>query len=272
MSVPYSDEIQAIIATLQSSNTVNGCIVAGSTLAFFDHASTVTREIELIWSQKFSAVALLFHLNRWALFLWAINNLSIDFLPLATIPSCVGVNAYGAIVQLVLFTVWAAFSAIRLYAISLGNWPITIAVFLLNLPAVGINAYVWFAATWFEIDALPIFGTVCVTGYKISLATNSKLSSCIITHFLLNLRQVSRKPGNGIAENQFSSTWEETSRQPNVQQTTLRFASFIGNLGAELDHGSNIVDMMGFTTGNMDGEQIDGNDERGLREATGIIM
>ncbi|OCH89855.1 hypothetical protein OBBRIDRAFT_637099 [Obba rivulosa] len=68
-----------------------------------------------------------------------------------------------------------------MYAISGRNWWLASAVGLLNMTPVGVNAYINFAAVWYEIGYIPILGESCISGYNISNTTNIALSVSIGT-------------------------------------------------------------------------------------------
>ncbi|OCH91636.1 hypothetical protein OBBRIDRAFT_728430, partial [Obba rivulosa] len=88
-------------------------------LVFYDHARTSGREFDLIWGRKHSSVTILFHVNRWVTFAWAILNVA-GFWPFPTIS--------------------VTFSVIRIFAISKGNWWLTTIVGLLNMAPIGANS------------------------------------------------------------------------------------------------------------------------------------
>ncbi|OCH84034.1 hypothetical protein OBBRIDRAFT_742282, partial [Obba rivulosa] len=104
---------------------------------FYDHACTLSREVELIWGRKLSSVTVLFHLNRWTIFLWAVMNLfGLESLATLTASSCNPI----------------VFSAVRIYAISGGKWWLTVVVFALNMVPFGTNAVrtCWSKSTSFD--------------------------------------------------------------------------------------------------------------------------
>ncbi|OCH85361.1 hypothetical protein OBBRIDRAFT_320796 [Obba rivulosa] len=39
-----------------------------------------------MWGRKWSSVTLLFYFNRWTTFIWVVQNIPLEFLPLATLP------------------------------------------------------------------------------------------------------------------------------------------------------------------------------------------
>ncbi|EMD32451.1 hypothetical protein CERSUDRAFT_77459 [Gelatoporia subvermispora B] len=152
----------------------NCCALAACALVVFEHLSTLPREIELVWSQKFNAVVFLFHFNRWAIIIWTVAVVAEVVLRRKF--DCIGMNYFADFVTLVVYTIWAVFSAIRIYAVSHGNWISTIVVFMLNLVPVGTNAYGWYGTYWFQVVVLPVLGAECDIGKNISLSTFIKFT------------------------------------------------------------------------------------------------
>ncbi|OCH87936.1 hypothetical protein OBBRIDRAFT_694657, partial [Obba rivulosa] len=112
-------------------------------LIFYEHAITLFREIEYIWGTQLNAVSLLFYLNRSVAVIWAICGLlGINAGPLAnesSLLTAAPVNLQD-ILELILLTLWAAFSSIRMYAISGGGRCRSLIVLLLNIVPIGTNA------------------------------------------------------------------------------------------------------------------------------------
>ncbi|OCH88960.1 hypothetical protein OBBRIDRAFT_779157, partial [Obba rivulosa] len=146
MSVSLDYGAQQLINAIQSGRISNSCGLAASTVVLYDHLSTLSREHQFVWGRKLDAVTLLFHLNRWIIFTWAVMNMLYVFLNFKTLQSCLGFVYSFYIVELVLIVLWAAFSAIRVFAISQGNWSFSLAVFLLGMVPFGTNAFDFFAA------------------------------------------------------------------------------------------------------------------------------
>ncbi|EMD37433.1 hypothetical protein CERSUDRAFT_65109 [Gelatoporia subvermispora B] len=128
-----------IVSILQSDWISTCCTVATSVLVFYDHIMTLPREIDLIWGRKWSSVTILFHFNRWAIFVWAVQQLPFTVLPLLEAQSCVGFYIFNFAFTLLLFAIWAAFSSFRTFGISGRNWWLATAVCALNMVPVGTN-------------------------------------------------------------------------------------------------------------------------------------
>ncbi|OCH84468.1 hypothetical protein OBBRIDRAFT_864607 [Obba rivulosa] len=130
MSLIQGSGAAEVVAVLQSSQIQGYCTVAASTFVFYDHISTVAREAAFIWGRKCSSVTVLFHLNRWTIFIWAALGL-FNFISLTT-----------ASLTYSHLQIPTAFSAIRTYAVGGSKWGVALLVFLLNMVPVGTNAVV----------------------------------------------------------------------------------------------------------------------------------
>ncbi|OCH92753.1 hypothetical protein OBBRIDRAFT_864829, partial [Obba rivulosa] len=132
MSVFGPDVISEVTAILQTTWIDSKCAVAVSTLVFYDHISTLSREVEFIWGRKITSSTILFYLNRWMILTWAVMNLTAEFYIFPTL----SVIDPGRI----MLNQWLGFSAVRVYAVSGGSWWPAIAVGALNLVPFGTNA------------------------------------------------------------------------------------------------------------------------------------
>jgi len=93
------------------------------------------------------------------------------------------------------------------------------------------------------MNALNIAGQATnVFIYAGSFAT--PLSSIIVTHFLLNLREVAYGAQNSVDDSR-SPSFVSAGRAGRVrsQTSSLWFASFVGNMGEQLKHGSDSDDL-----------------------------
>jgi len=93
-----------------------------------------------------------------------------------------------------------------------------------------------------SLNILNIVGTSTnVFAYATDFTT--PLSSIIITHFSLNLRQVAYGPQSNV-DDSHSPSFVQTGHAGQVRSrmSSLRFASFVGNMGEQLNHGSDSDD------------------------------
>ncbi|KAH9846946.1 hypothetical protein C2E23DRAFT_946664 [Lenzites betulinus] len=100
-------------------------------LIFYDYAITLDREVTFVWGKRFTGATALFILNRY-LSLLKYPIYIVNQLPLSdkVVPSCTIVSIYSMVAQILPYIVWAAFSALRVYAITGQNWKAALAVVL----------------------------------------------------------------------------------------------------------------------------------------------
>ncbi|EMD33641.1 hypothetical protein CERSUDRAFT_76363 [Gelatoporia subvermispora B] len=310
-----------VISFVQTEFVYNCCALASSVVVLYDHILTFPQEVRVMWKRKFSIVITLFHVNRWALFSEAILNL-ILFLPLPSLLSCNAVNYLLSISGLVLLIVWAVFSTVRVFAISAGNWYLSLATLVIGLVPLGANIDYAFFTAQNEIDSLPFLGTFCDDNQTASMAliialtTTSRvcaivsdvivllvtwfktysikrtadrtgtraplasmlirdgtfyfvlilllnilqivgnntgvfagttgffgqpLSGIIVSRFLMNLRQLDRTTSDAAVTRQPFGISLSGEQSEYTQGSSLRFVSMLGNMGEELEHGSEDV-------------------------------
>ncbi|EMD37038.1 hypothetical protein CERSUDRAFT_124023 [Gelatoporia subvermispora B] len=143
-------------------------------LVVYDHMITFSRETEFIWGRKISSVTILFYLNRWLNLAWAVAD---------TAENMSGLSVLRAV-----------FSAVRMYAISTGNWLLSVVVLALNLVPIATNIDTWtdglpkygaFVTQTFGIQAVPVIGVECSAGTSLSPSVTSE--ACAIAADVLLL-------------------------------------------------------------------------------------
>jgi len=133
------------------------CYIAGAALLLYDTAITLGQEVELIWIRRRSAVTVLFLVNRVLSIMMAVSMvLGAPNWPQLT--SCTGITTFGMIPQLLLFFVWAAFSALRVYAIGGQAWRTASLVFILSCAPFATNLYI---DTKYQFQEYPL-AYICV--------------------------------------------------------------------------------------------------------------
>ncbi|OCH91914.1 hypothetical protein OBBRIDRAFT_791776 [Obba rivulosa] len=319
MSTFSPEIVNEVIVSMKSTWIADCCAAACTALVLYHHLTTVSHEVRYMWGRRWNSVTIIFFLNRWTTFVWAIISLVFDLMPLPSIISCKGVTYSQDMLELTLSVLWATFSAIRVYAISCGSGALAILACVLGLVPVGTNIYGHFAATQFQIVNSPFTGPGCLEGENLSefilndltigtrvavimsdlivlLVTWSKtyamkreadhlkmktplvsmllldgtvyflvllalnvlqiaatttnvfvdtanffitpISSIIISYFLLNLRQAAQASvENNTEYRRPSFVHSQIGEQSLSQQPSVRFASFIDNMGEMLDHG-----------------------------------
>ncbi|EMD35172.1 hypothetical protein CERSUDRAFT_97095 [Gelatoporia subvermispora B] len=139
------------------------CTVSACTIVLYDHLCTLPDEVRYIWSSKLNSVTLLFHLNRWSNTIYALIYLSMLSIPesnkrycffnllhrvyvdisesLPHSSSCTILNHLQQACTAIEFVVWAALSALRVYAVTRGKlWLAATVVVLAFIPG-GTNFY-----------------------------------------------------------------------------------------------------------------------------------
>ncbi|RDX52294.1 hypothetical protein OH76DRAFT_1500807 [Lentinus brumalis] len=192
-------EVQAAIidnyATLFATNSaVFACFTIGTdeavwipALIFFEHILTFGDEVEMFWKQKFTGATVIFLLNRYLILV----SYLMDF---ATIwieddDSCSVVIRTKDVFYFGLYIPWAAFSALRTYALTNRNWPLAVFVFLLSLVAygtdmaqyaVGLTGYVDTDWGWGCVTAVPGLGETLSIQLTIAARTTLIASDTIL--------------------------------------------------------------------------------------------
>ncbi|TFK86762.1 hypothetical protein K466DRAFT_600045 [Polyporus arcularius HHB13444] len=168
-----ASEVQAaIIDNYATLFATNSAVFACFTLIFFEHILTFGDEVEMFWKQKFTGATVIFLLNRYLILvsylmelatIWIEDdNVSTDLLfDFGIVIRTKDVFYFG------LYIPWAAFSALRTYALTNRHWPLPVFVFLLSLVAygtdmaqyaVGLTGYVDTAWGWGCVTAVPDLG------------------------------------------------------------------------------------------------------------------
>ncbi|KAI0646257.1 hypothetical protein C8Q79DRAFT_926268 [Trametes meyenii] len=123
----YEETPAELIADFQSTYTYNLTFLGAVAWLVWEYVITFDREVSLVWSRKVNSAAVVFLLNRYIMLIqFAVQ------LPLSFTISDESVAPYF---------VWAAFSALRAYAMSNRTWPVAIIVFLLSITPAGYNIY-----------------------------------------------------------------------------------------------------------------------------------
>ncbi|EMD31432.1 hypothetical protein CERSUDRAFT_119802 [Gelatoporia subvermispora B] len=180
------DNLGAQIIALLQSNFVEGCCAASAiSLVLFDHASTISAEIQFIWGRKLTAVTLLFYANRWITFAWAIMSAATQLIEPTSILVCTAIPFTQEALALLLLFLWAAFSSVRVYALSNGSWLLVFLVFLLAVVPFGMNIYGDYWDNTFQFVEMPFAAILCAESSTMSLSLDIKLATatrvCLIT-------------------------------------------------------------------------------------------
>ncbi|KAI0365192.1 hypothetical protein BV20DRAFT_954792 [Pilatotrama ljubarskyi] len=137
MSSSNDAEFAEIIAFYESVFINTCCPIAVLAFLAYEWLITLDREVALFWRRKLNGASVLFLTNRYLPMLVQVLNISSD--ARIRVFSCDAfVKALQAI-QLLQYFPWAAFSALRTFALSRANWSIAAVVFLLSMVPIGVN-------------------------------------------------------------------------------------------------------------------------------------
>ncbi|EMD35280.1 hypothetical protein CERSUDRAFT_85296 [Gelatoporia subvermispora B] len=146
---------------VMQNSWIESCLtVAGIALVFYDHIMTISHEMEFIWNRKLSCVTLLFHLTRWASFVWAILQVA-SLIATASTFTCVQLEILKRVISVLLEINWAVFSAIRIFSITGGSWFLAWNILCLSIVPIGIDSFFWFFSLKYGFSFVPGHGQRC---------------------------------------------------------------------------------------------------------------
>ncbi|KAF9810756.1 hypothetical protein IEO21_06807 [Rhodonia placenta] len=178
MSVDSSAETQAI-AFFQATFLNNYCQLSITTLIIYEHLITAAGEVRLLRERKFSSSGLIFLFNRYTLFAFGIIN-AVYVYPWDTPISCEAMSMLYDILQIILYAVAAAFSALRVYAINDRDWLSAMLTLILGLPPVAVNIFYTAIASYDTVSWI-VGNPECNGGNDLSQSTENKLIKCSVT-------------------------------------------------------------------------------------------
>ncbi|EED79598.1 predicted protein [Postia placenta Mad-698-R] len=173
MSVDSSAETQAI-AFFQATFLNNYCQLSITTLIIYEHLITAAGEVRLLRERKFSSSGLIFLFNRYTLLAFGIIN-AVYVYPWDTPISCEAMSMLYDILQIILYAVAAAFSALRVYAINDRDWLSATLTLILGLPPVAVNNFYTAIASYDTVSWI-VGNPECNGGNDLSQSTENKLT------------------------------------------------------------------------------------------------
>lgn len=118
------------------------CMIVPAVVVVYEHAITFYQEVELLWGRSIKTPTVLFYFNRFVALGYAASTLG-------NIPYGGSYHLFYArskvasatwLIFLLLFTItWAAFSALRVYAVGKQAWRLASCVFVLNMMNIAMN-------------------------------------------------------------------------------------------------------------------------------------
>ncbi|EMD40159.1 hypothetical protein CERSUDRAFT_92653 [Gelatoporia subvermispora B] len=233
MSAFYDNDTESV-AWVQATWIGNCCTISAACLVVFEHIATLPQELELIWGRGFMSTILIFHANRWVVFAWAVVQL-LHINPGVTISS-----RLCAVVAdlLVLAMTWIkTYVIIRDARICGVKMPLAEAM---------IRDGTFYFMVNLCINVIQVVGNL-TNAFTNVFVFITPVTSIIISRFLLNLRGVAYGSRSDGLDNSCPPIVAVRNDQEHGEASSgsLRFGSFIGNMGAELVHEEGEFDGMG---------------------------
>ncbi|KAI0738467.1 hypothetical protein C8Q80DRAFT_1275468 [Daedaleopsis nitida] len=165
-SDPSSADNDAIIQEFQSFQTAGYCDVAVYAFLLYEHAITIRQEVDLFWKHKANGATVLFFSNR--------------FLILVIYTLTIASNAHMSDTSLevmvyLLYLPWAAFAALRAFALS-QNMLLAIIVFALSAVTIALNFFDYSVGPVTGLND-PLVGCVLTDGLSLSAAKKSEYTA-----------------------------------------------------------------------------------------------
>ncbi|KAI0640671.1 hypothetical protein C8Q79DRAFT_920877, partial [Trametes meyenii] len=180
-------------------------------LAFlcYDFLLTLDREVELFWSRGLNGASVLFFVTRyWTLFLYVVVD-SITFVQLSDtcffnltyiISSCAYATRVQAVLGILQYLPFAAFSALRVLALSRMNWPLAVVVLILSIgPAITNFARFGLGITGSNVATIGCQPTVNVTVLQGKILSVVSRTTLIIADLLVIIVTVFATRNRGTA-------------------------------------------------------------------------
>ncbi|EMD31693.1 hypothetical protein CERSUDRAFT_69189 [Gelatoporia subvermispora B] len=276
MSEIYGSLASQMASFVSSTVIENYCVAASAALVLYDHICTIPQEVQVIWGSKLTSTMVLFHANRWLILAYTILAIAGEFIHPRTIFSGIRVYALSGgsrflplvVTLLSLVPVGTnAIAALPVFGVrclvledkseTTNTRLISTRVPVIMADTVTLVVTCW--KTWATVrmahehnvktplmtlllrDGLLSINLLNVVGQTTNIfayagAFSTPLSSIIITHFLLNLRQLAHGSPDDTSRPSF--TRDGAPDAVHSQSSSLRFGSFVGNMGESLIDGS----------------------------------
>ncbi|RPD73182.1 hypothetical protein L226DRAFT_572616 [Lentinus tigrinus ALCF2SS1-7] len=153
------------------------CAIGASVFVCWEYAITLSDEVDLFWTRGFSGATALFFVNRYVVL--AVNILNLIGYATLSDRSCSLLARAGFAMQCLQYVIWAAFSALRTFALS-KNYGVALLVFILSSVSVGVD----FSDFRFDLNGvnIPILGCTATT------TITTELFQKFVNQYLLHMR------------------------------------------------------------------------------------
>ncbi|KAI0794601.1 hypothetical protein C8Q74DRAFT_1249696 [Fomes fomentarius] len=176
-----SDGDASIVADYLSLAIENYCVYSASALFIYDYIVTFSDEVRLFWGRRWTGATLLFFLNRYvSLGYYAVALISLP----APHLSCIAVENATEILEVFPYLVWAAFSALRAFALS-RRYVLSTLVFLLSIVPVALNLTDFYGLTTTTVTSGVCESADRITPKEIKGFTIASRGSLILADLIL---------------------------------------------------------------------------------------
>ncbi|KAI0737642.1 hypothetical protein C8Q80DRAFT_1212405 [Daedaleopsis nitida] len=192
-----------IIAIVEQIHIEQLCEVAVTALLVYEWAITLSQEVEFFWKAPLTGATILFALNRYIIAL----SYATAYIPSQSLSSCKVIAFLEYSFEISAYIPWAAFSAMRAYALSGRRWYIMTWVLLMSCIPIILNLI---QVYWLYAVINPFAG--CSTGTKMSDSLQTIFTIISRTSLIL---------ADTIAITTTWITMHDTIRIGNLQATPL---------------------------------------------------
>jgi len=170
-------ELALLAAELHTAFVAKCLATAALALTLYEYVLTLSNEVALFWNTKLSSasVLLFFHV-RLILLAIAATTIAGNYVPeaIVTLTGCKSYNIWNATLTMLGYTMIAVISAIRVFAVTGRNWPLSLLTLTLGLLPVVINIYLLTTA-YYLVEPVPTT-TVCAVMSTISPHSANKVA------------------------------------------------------------------------------------------------
>ncbi|KZT03085.1 uncharacterized protein LAESUDRAFT_751848 [Laetiporus sulphureus 93-53] len=154
--------LQELYATFLPEIPDNCCILAVTVLVFYDYFLTLSQEVQYVWKSRSSSASIIFYLNRYLILALSLIDL-VGFFPLNS-PA------------IMWYAVWAAFSCLRVFAISGRDWRTAVFTLIFGLVPCVTTMYGMIRTSYYV--SFP--DGVCIAQMAFSTATADKYATYLM--------------------------------------------------------------------------------------------
>ncbi|EED84214.1 predicted protein [Postia placenta Mad-698-R] len=132
---------ESLTDTLKLLVWTHSFLLAGVCLVLYEYIITLSQEVSAMWQGKLTSATMIFFMNRYTTLAWGISGILLLFNSIKQSGSnYTHLILFWGSLNMIWQGIWAAFSALRVYAVSDRNYLLALLALLLGLVPVGTNA------------------------------------------------------------------------------------------------------------------------------------